>query len=99
MSGITFPIVINEKLCNGCGRCTFICSMGVIELCDKPGAGNSKIATAAKPEYCMYCEACVIDCKNGAISLNPKSGSLNIENISDQILKKKKKKGEVSGKK
>lgn len=90
MNEIETPIIIDEKFCNGCGRCVFICSMGVIEMRDKPGTDNGKIAVAAKPEYCMSCEACVIDCKRGAISLNAQSDSLNIETISDLILKKKK---------
>lgn len=84
------PIIIDEKFCNGCGRCVFVCTMGVIEMADNPESDKTKIAAAAKPEYCMYCEACVIDCKRGAIRLNPQSGSLNIEKISELILKKKK---------
>ena len=84
------PIIIDEQFCNGCGRCVFICSMGVIEMKDKKGSDKGKVAAVSKPEYCMYCEACVIDCKRGAITLNPESGSLNMENISDLILKKKK---------
>lgn len=84
------PITINEQLCSGCGRCVFVCSMGVIEMRDKPGSEKEKIAAVAKPEFCMYCEACVIDCKKGAISLNPLYGSFNMEKISDLILKKKK---------
>jgi ferredoxin len=64
--------------------------MGVIELRDKSDNNKTKIAVVVKPDSCMYCEACVIDCKSGAISLNPQSGSLNIEKISDLILKKKK---------
>jgi len=86
------PIIIDEHFCNGCGRCVFICSMGVIEMQDRKDGDKRKIATASKPEYCMYCEACVIDCKNGAIVLNPLSSSLNIDSISDLILNKKKKK-------
>lgn len=84
------PITIDEHFCNGCGRCVFVCAMGVIEMQDKEVSENKKIAVVSKPEYCMYCEACVIDCKRGAISLNPQSGSLNIDKISDMILKKKK---------
>ena len=84
------PIIIDEKFCNGCGRCVFVCTMGVIEMQDRPDNDKIKIAVAVKPESCMYCEACVIDCKKGAISLNPQSGSLNIEKISELILKKKK---------
>lgn len=84
------PIIIDEQICNGCGRCTFVCAMGVIELRDRPGSDKEKTAFASKPEFCMYCEACVIDCKRGAISLNPLYGSLNIDKISDLILKKKK---------
>jgi len=84
------PVTIDENLCNGCGRCVFVCSMGVIEMQDKPDNINTKIAVVSKPEHCMYCEACVIDCKKGAIFLNPLSGSLNMEKISDLILAKKK---------
>jgi len=84
------PIIIDKKFCNGCGRCVFVCTMGVIEMRDNPEKEKVKIAVVVKPDSCMYCEACVIDCKRGAISLNPKSGSLNIEKISDLILKKKK---------
>jgi len=84
------PIIIDKNFCTGCGRCVFICSMGVIEMQDKPDSDKIKIAVAANPDNCMYCEACVIDCKSGAISLNPKSGSLNIEKISDLILNKKR---------
>lgn len=84
------PIIIDKKFCNGCGRCVFVCTMGVIEMRDKPDNDKLKIAVVVKPDSCMYCEACVIDCKRGAISLNPQSGSLNIERISDLILKKKK---------
>ncbi|PKL16934.1 MAG: hypothetical protein CVV49_13695 [Spirochaetae bacterium HGW-Spirochaetae-5] len=24
------PIIIDEKFCNGCGRCVFVCTMGLI---------------------------------------------------------------------
>ncbi|HNX24621.1 MAG TPA: ferredoxin family protein [Spirochaetota bacterium] len=84
------PIIINEQLCTGCGRCVFVCAMGVIEMRDKPGSDKAKVAAAANPEYCMYCEACVIDCRRGAICLNPLQGSLNMNKISDLIMKKKK---------
>ncbi len=86
------PIIIDEHFCNGCGRCVFVCAMGVIEMKNKKDSENIKTAAVTKPEYCMQCEACVIDCKQSAISLNPQSDSLNIETISDLILKKKKKK-------
>lgn len=84
------PLIIDEKLCNGCGRCVFVCSMGVLDMRNKKNSDILKEAFVAKPEYCMYCEACVIDCKRGAISLNPQVGSLNIGKISDLILDKKK---------
>ncbi len=90
MDNYTDPIIIDEKQCNGCMRCTFICSMGVIEIREKSDNNKGKTAFVSKPEYCMYCEACVIDCKNGAIRLNPHSGSLNIEKISDRLIKNKK---------
>jgi NAD-dependent dihydropyrimidine dehydrogenase PreA subunit len=93
------PITINEQFCNGCGRCVFVCSMGVIEMRNKPGSENEKTASVAKPEFCMYCEACVIDCKRGAISLNPLYGSFNMDKISDLILKKKKSRFKFWGKK
>jgi len=64
------PITIDEKICNGCGNCVFICGMGVIEMKDKPGSVSGKIASASKPEYCMTCETCVKGCKRKAITLN-----------------------------
>jgi NAD-dependent dihydropyrimidine dehydrogenase PreA subunit len=90
MNEKTSPITIDEHFCNGCGRCVFVCTMGVIEMQEKPGAQKEKTAVVVRPESCMYCEACVIDCKRGAICLNPHSGSMNIEKISDLILKNKK---------
>lgn len=86
----TKPIIIDEAACNGCGRCIFICSMGVIDISNKDDDASARKAFVAKPEYCMYCEACVIDCRRGAIKLNAEHGSMNIKTISELVLEKKR---------
>lgn len=84
------PITIDEHFCNGCGKCVFICPMGVIELLERAGSNKGKAASASKPEYCLLCESCVKICKRGAVTLNDQNDSLFAEQIPDLIPEKKK---------
>ena len=59
------PPIINNELCNGCGKCVEICPTDVFF-----GSKEEQIPVITYPEECWHEAACVIDCPvNGAIKL------------------------------
>ena len=77
--------MVEEDLCDGCGRCVHVCMMNVIEMQE---TANGIKAVIINPDNCMFCEACVIDCKRIAIRLTPVAMNKNIKNISEKVLEK-----------
>ncbi|MBW1800924.1 MAG: ferredoxin family protein [Deltaproteobacteria bacterium] len=62
------PIVIDEKVCNGCNRCVKNCMMDV--LYPNPEKGGPPIVLY--PDECWYCGCCAMECplwEKGAIKL------------------------------
>ena len=61
---------IDKEKCIGCGRCFKVCGFEVLELIEKPFAGDdeygddmgNKVMTVAHPENCVGCEACARAC-------------------------------------
>ena len=86
------PLLIDEKACNGCGKCADACMMNVIEMRERDNGSKSKVAYVIRPDDCMFCEACVINCRQIAIMLNAKAGSAMIKSINENMLQPKKKK-------
>ncbi|HOP30187.1 MAG TPA: 4Fe-4S dicluster domain-containing protein [Spirochaetota bacterium] len=90
MSENRSPLIIDEKACNGCGKCADACIMHVIEMRERCDNGKGRVAVVVNPDDCMFCEACVINCRQIAIMLNAKAGSSMIKSINEKMLKPKK---------
>jgi heterodisulfide reductase subunit A-like polyferredoxin len=56
-------VVVNSKLCRGCGNCTAICSYVELEQRDS-GIACARVDRA----LCLGCGACVAHCPTGAMS-------------------------------
>ncbi len=56
-------VTINQSACLGCGKCTKVCPLGVIELI----AGK---AVPVKELDCTLCRLCEINCRERAVSLH-----------------------------
>ena len=54
------PIIIDPKLCKGCGKCRKNCPMEAI-------SGSPKAVHVIDAEKCINCKACVNNCPFGAI--------------------------------
>ena len=73
------PPVIDEKKCNGCGKCVDICPTDVFF-----GSKKGKIPFITYPEECWHEGACVIDCPEGAIRLRTPLGRLVVYKRTDK---------------
>ena len=63
-------IVINEKLCKGCGLCIEFCSRGCIAFAEgKLSAMGLPLASFAVPEKCNACGICGWMCPDFAIEV------------------------------
>ena len=59
-------VVVDERVCTGCGVCVEICPTDVLRL--EPSAGK---AVVAYPEDCQACFLCVLDCPyDGAVAVH-----------------------------
>jgi ferredoxin len=58
-------VTFNHNYCNGCGKCTEICPMGIIQI------ENSKAASRHELD-CTLCRLCEINCRQRAITLHYK---------------------------
>ena len=56
-------LVLDQKRCNGCGRCEEVCPHAVISVLDRK-------ATVTRRGYCMQCGACRMNCPVGAIEVS-----------------------------
>jgi NAD-dependent dihydropyrimidine dehydrogenase PreA subunit len=65
-------VIINPKLCNGCGKCEKSCPCDVIRI-DR----NNNKATSKYTEDCMLCGLCSNDCPTNAIEFS----KINISRI------------------
>ncbi|MBI5140949.1 MAG: ferredoxin III, nif-specific [Nitrospirae bacterium] len=62
----TFILKIDVEKCIGCGRCYKVCGRDVLDLADKPFAGDdeygddmgNKIMTVVNRDNCIGCGAC-----------------------------------------
>ncbi len=60
------PIVYDDSVCIGCGRCAEVCQVDVLV----PSAGKGRHPLVMFPGECYYCGSCVMECPvPGAIRL------------------------------
>ena len=56
-------LVLDETLCNGCGRCVEVCPHGVFAMV-------SHVARVTSRDTCMECGACRMNCSEAAIQVS-----------------------------
>jgi NAD-dependent dihydropyrimidine dehydrogenase PreA subunit len=56
-------LVLDQALCNGCGRCQEVCPHAVFSVIDRK-------AVVAHRGSCMECGACRMNCPLGAIQVS-----------------------------
>lgn len=61
-------LVINQKLCKGCGICIEFCPKGILALSEK-GKVDAK-----NPETCIKCGQCELRCPDFAIQVSKEKG-------------------------
>ncbi len=57
--------ILNEKKCNGCGRCVSTCPSQILEIKNKKAHPNNRY----KQHRCITCQNCMAVCPNDAISI------------------------------
>ena len=62
------PILIDPKLCKGCGKCVKGCGFGALKMVDVPGANKAGKVAEVDASACKACGACVKGCPFKAIS-------------------------------
>ena len=62
------PILIDPKLCRGCGKCVKGCGFGALKMVDAPGANKAGKVAEVDASACKACGACVKGCPFKAIS-------------------------------
>ena len=62
------PILIDPKLCRGCGKCVKGCGFGALKMVDAPGVNKPGKLAEVDPSACKACSACVKGCPFKAIS-------------------------------
>ena len=62
------PILIDAKLCKGCGKCVKGCGFGALKMVDAPGANKAGKIAEVDASACKACGACVKGCPFKAVS-------------------------------
>lgn len=63
-------IIVDEKICKGCGLCVKACPFGIIALSkDKINAKGYHPAKLVVPEKCTACQSCATMCPDTAITV------------------------------
>lgn len=62
------PILIDPKLCKGCGKCVKGCGFGALKMVGAPGANKAGKVAEVDASACKACGACVKGCPFKAIS-------------------------------
>ena len=63
------PILIDPKLCKGCGKCVKGCGFGALKMVDAPGANKAGKVAEVDASACKACGACVKVCPKKAITM------------------------------
>ena len=79
------PILIDAKLCKGCGKCVKGCGFGALKMVAASGANKAGQIAEVDPSACKACGACVKGCPFKAISETRRQvyGTANLEQYRD----------------
>ncbi len=58
-------VLLDEAICNGCGRCAEICPVDVLRM-----NTDGKLAIVAYPDDCSGCHFCVQECPVHCIEID-----------------------------
>jgi 2-oxoglutarate ferredoxin oxidoreductase subunit delta len=62
-----YLVIVDEKVCKGCGLCVFYCPKNVLKLADKINQKGYTIAEVVNLDDCIGCRLCDIACPDFAI--------------------------------
>ncbi len=62
-----YLVIIDDKICKGCGLCVFYCPKNVLKLADKMNQKGYNIAEVVNLDDCIGCRLCDIACPDFAI--------------------------------
>ncbi len=62
-----YLVIIDDKICKGCGLCVFYCPKNVLKLADKMNQKGYNIAEVINLDDCIGCRLCDIACPDFAI--------------------------------
>ncbi len=65
-------IHIDGEICKGCELCIHYCPRDVFEMSQTLNKKGFAIASAVRPEKCIYCKMCEINCPDLAIFVEDK---------------------------
>jgi len=60
-------VVIDERVCKGCGLCMHFCPKGVLEMSERRNEKGYNVVEVVYPENCNACSLCEINCPDFAI--------------------------------
>ena len=62
-----YSVIIDDKVCKGCGLCVFYCPKNVLKLADTINQKGYNIAEVINLDDCIGCRLCDIACPDFAI--------------------------------
>jgi len=68
-------IVIDKRLCKGCGICVEFCPQKILELGDEIDERGLHLPTAVRPDECKACSICELYCPDFAIAIVREEGN------------------------
>ncbi len=68
-------IIIDKRLCKGCGICVEFCPQKILELGDEIDERGLHLPTAVRPDECKACSICELYCPDFAIAIVREEGN------------------------